>query len=153
MSFVLYEFLYPCSYSVGIVTRHWPGRPRNQGLIPGRDKRLFFSFSNCRDGLWSRIQRLPAAGSPPSSAEVKNTWGCAFTHPYVFIRWCLVKHRNNSEFFSSEQNLKSVVVPSKLRVQLYVTWSGLYPDYMNLEEVHSKNVQCETADGIVCLHI
>jgi hypothetical protein len=30
--------------------------------------------------------------SPPSSAEVKNTWSYTSTLQYVFIAWCLVKH-------------------------------------------------------------
>jgi hypothetical protein len=33
--------------------------------------------------------------SPPSSAEVKNAWHCNSTPPYVFMLWCLVKHRAN----------------------------------------------------------
>jgi hypothetical protein len=32
--------------------------------------------------------------SPPSSAEVKNAWSYTSTSPYVFIAWCLVKHRD-----------------------------------------------------------
>jgi hypothetical protein len=32
--------------------------------------------------------------SPPSSAEVKNAWSYTSTPPkYVFMAWCLVKHR------------------------------------------------------------
>jgi hypothetical protein len=33
--------------------------------------------------------------SPPSSVEVKNAWSCTSTHPYVFMAWCLVKHRDD----------------------------------------------------------
>jgi hypothetical protein len=32
---------------------------------------------------------------PPSSAEVKNAWSYASTPQYVFMAWCLVKHRDN----------------------------------------------------------
>jgi hypothetical protein len=32
---------------------------------------------------------------PPSSAEVKNAWSYTSTSQYVFMAWCLVKHRNN----------------------------------------------------------
>jgi hypothetical protein len=35
--------------------------------------------------------------SPPSSAEVKNAWSYTFTPPYVFMKWCLVKHRDKLE--------------------------------------------------------
>jgi hypothetical protein len=31
--------------------------------------------------------------SPPSSPEVKNTWGYTAISPYVFMAWCLVKYR------------------------------------------------------------
>jgi len=30
---------------------------------------------------------------PPSSADVKNTWSCTSTLPYVLIAYCLIKHR------------------------------------------------------------
>jgi hypothetical protein len=36
--------------------------------------------------------------SPPSSAEVKNTWSYTSTPQYVFMAWCLVKHRDNFTF-------------------------------------------------------
>jgi hypothetical protein len=32
--------------------------------------------------------------SPPSSAELKNAWSYTSTPQYVFIAWCLVKHRS-----------------------------------------------------------
>jgi hypothetical protein len=36
--------------------------------------------------------------SPPSSAEVKNAWSYTSTPQYVFVAWCLVKHRDNFTF-------------------------------------------------------
>jgi hypothetical protein len=33
--------------------------------------------------------------SPPSSAEVKDEWSCTSTLLYVFMAWCLIKHRDN----------------------------------------------------------
>jgi hypothetical protein len=36
--------------------------------------------------------------SPPSSAEVKITWSYTFIPKYVFMAWCLVKHRDNFNF-------------------------------------------------------
>ena len=32
---------------------------------------------------------------PPSSAEVKNEWSCAYISLYAFLGWDLVKHRDN----------------------------------------------------------
>jgi hypothetical protein len=37
--------------------------------------------------------------SPPSSAEVKNAWSYTSTPQYVFMAWCLVKHRDNFIFY------------------------------------------------------
>jgi hypothetical protein len=34
-----------------------------------------------------------ADNSPLSCAEVKNAWSYTFTHPYVFMAWCLVKYK------------------------------------------------------------
>jgi hypothetical protein len=52
------------------------------------------------------IQRIPGTLSPgskavgawswplpPSGAEFKNAWSYTSTPPYVFIAWCLIKHR------------------------------------------------------------
>jgi hypothetical protein len=39
-----------------------------------------------------------AGHSPPSSAEVKNAWSYTSTPQYVFMAWCLVKHRDNFTF-------------------------------------------------------
>jgi hypothetical protein len=36
--------------------------------------------------------------SPPSSAEVNKAWRYTSTPPYVFMAWCLVKHRNKFIF-------------------------------------------------------
>jgi hypothetical protein len=37
--------------------------------------------------------------SPPSNAEVKNAWSYTSTPQYVFMTWCLVKHRDNFTFY------------------------------------------------------
>jgi hypothetical protein len=44
------------------------------------------------------VKRLDreADHSPPSSAKVKNAWSYTSTPPYVFLVWCLVKHRDNN---------------------------------------------------------
>jgi hypothetical protein len=39
-----------------------------------------------------------ADNSPPFSAEVKNAWSYTSTPQYVFMTWCLVKHRDNFIF-------------------------------------------------------
>jgi hypothetical protein len=31
--------------------------------------------------------------SPPSSAQVKNAWSYTSTPQYIFMAWCLIKHR------------------------------------------------------------
>jgi hypothetical protein len=48
------------------------------------------------------VVKLPgreADHSPLSSAEVKNEWSYTSTPQYVFMEWCLVKHRDNFTFF------------------------------------------------------
>jgi hypothetical protein len=35
-----------------------------------------------------------ATHSPPSSADVENTWSYASTLPYVSMKWRLIKHRD-----------------------------------------------------------
>jgi hypothetical protein len=32
--------------------------------------------------------------SPPSRLEVKNAWRYTSTPPYIFMAWCLIKHRD-----------------------------------------------------------
>jgi hypothetical protein len=36
--------------------------------------------------------------SPLSSAKVKNAWSYTSTPQYVFMAWCLVKHRDKFNF-------------------------------------------------------
>jgi hypothetical protein len=42
-------------------------------------------------------QRPEADHSPPPSAEI-NEWSYTSIPPYVFMAWCLVKHRDNFTF-------------------------------------------------------
>jgi hypothetical protein len=46
--------------------------------------------------------------SPPSSAEVKNGGAIPPLHSYVFMAWCLIKHKDNFNF--SGKCLKREVV-------------------------------------------
>jgi hypothetical protein len=39
-----------------------------------------------------------ADDSPPSSADVRNTWSYTSTPQYVFRAWCLVKHKDDFTF-------------------------------------------------------
>jgi hypothetical protein len=54
------------------------------------------SYPTGTEGSFRGVRRTgrEADQSPPSSAEVKNAWRYTFT-PYVFMAWCLVKHRDN----------------------------------------------------------
>jgi hypothetical protein len=53
-----------------------------------------------------------ADNSPPSSAEVKNAWSYTSTLQYVFMAWCLVKHRDN--LLSKQDVLDKVKVKGKV---------------------------------------
>jgi hypothetical protein len=43
-------------------------------------------------------QGREADNSPSSSAEVQNAWSYTSTPQYVFMAWCLVKHRDDFTF-------------------------------------------------------
>jgi hypothetical protein len=45
--------------------------------------------------LWVKRPGREADHSPPSSPEAKNAWKYTSTPQYVFMAWCLVKHRDN----------------------------------------------------------
>jgi hypothetical protein len=48
--------------------------------------------------LGIKLPGREADHSPPSSAEVKNAWSYISTPQYVFIAWCLVKHKDKFTF-------------------------------------------------------
>jgi len=91
--------------SVGIVTSL---RLDDRNSIPA-GRREFFSLHRVQTGSgahtaskpvgtgalspWVKRPRQEAHHLPPPTAEVKNTWSCTSTHPYVFIAQCLVKYR------------------------------------------------------------
>jgi len=44
-------------------------------------------------------QQVPEVDhSPPSSVKVKNAWGYSLAPPYIFMGWCLIKHKDNFTF-------------------------------------------------------
>jgi len=55
--------------------------------------------------MWQLYKNIPHqhalcnwSNSPPSSAEVKNMWSSNSTPLYVFMAWCVIKHRDNFTF-------------------------------------------------------
>jgi hypothetical protein len=86
--------------SVGIATSYGAGRQSDLSSSPGRGKifRLSTSFRPVLGPTQPPLQRVPGAlsagvklsereaeNSPPTSAEVKNTWVYTSTPPYVFM--------------------------------------------------------------------
>jgi hypothetical protein len=69
---------------------------------------------------WTRRE---AEHLPPSSVKIKNARNYTSTVPYVFIAWCLSKHRNNfTSHFDCTSNKR---VPQKVLScfpLLYVGW-------------------------------
>jgi hypothetical protein len=67
--------------------------------------------------LLSGVKRLERQADhlPPSSAEVKNVWSYTTLPPYVFMAWCLMKHRINLHGMVVSQ------VQGQLYIYLYVT--------------------------------
>jgi hypothetical protein len=48
--------------------------------------------------LWVKWPGREVDHSPPSNAEVKKVWSYTSTPQYVFMAWCLVKHREDFTF-------------------------------------------------------
>jgi hypothetical protein len=95
-------------HSFSMVTKLWAGRPMILSSISGKGK--YFSPQRW-DRIWalSRILshwypwRLSDPGRkavhlPQSIAEVRNAWCYTFTPPYVFMAWCLIKHKDSCIF-------------------------------------------------------
>jgi hypothetical protein len=60
-----------------------------------------FSFNRVK--LYTKLLGVKWPGreadhSPPTSVDVKNAWSYTSTPQYVFMAWCLVKHRDNFTF-------------------------------------------------------
>jgi hypothetical protein len=56
-----------------------------------------WAMTRLRTGAFSPGVKWPGHGadySSPSSAVVENAWSYISTLPYVFMAWCLVKHRD-----------------------------------------------------------
>jgi hypothetical protein len=58
--------------------------------------------------------------SPPSSAEV-SAWSCTCTPQYVFMAWCLVKHRDNFTFYNDYTIFKNIVTNIQICIFTYET--------------------------------
>jgi hypothetical protein len=71
------------------------------------------SGSGAHPGCWpmgsgvlsSGVRRQGREVNPflPSSAEVKNAWSYTSIPPYVFMAWCILKHRDNFRLTSTKQ--------------------------------------------------
>jgi hypothetical protein len=100
-------------YSAGL----WAGRSVFLGTTAGGGWEFFSSplrperpwgppslLSNGYKGFfpWGKAAGDEADHSPPSSAVVKNEWSYTSTPQYVFMAWCLVKHRDNFTFYLYE---------------------------------------------------
>jgi hypothetical protein len=83
----------------------------DRGSIPGRGVCLSHlhrvqigpgtqsaSSRKCTGGSFPVVKRpgRDAEHSHPSSVEVKNAWSRTSTPRYVFMAWCLVKHKDNN---------------------------------------------------------
>jgi hypothetical protein len=105
----------------------WSAVPTALCSTPGKDKKFFFpsrgpdqpwgprSLVGGRGGAFSSSVRRTenkVGQSPSTTSEVKNAWSHIST-PYVFVVWCLIKHRDNllfpSDFMSSEAKIGKCV--------------------------------------------
>jgi hypothetical protein len=91
------------------------GGSKRRDPIPGRGKR-FSLFKNVHSSpganttsysmdvmdsfLRGKVSRAKVDHSSPSSAEIKNAWSYTSIPSYVFLVWCLIKHRDKSFFLN-----------------------------------------------------
>jgi hypothetical protein len=82
----------------------------DRGLILGRGRDYFslrhhtqtgsgahpVSYLMGTGGSYPRVKQPEGEGdhSPHFGAEVKKLWSCTYPSSYVFMAWCLVKHRD-----------------------------------------------------------
>jgi len=67
---------------------------------------------------------------PSSCAEVKNAWSYTFMPPYVFMAWCMVKHRDKFAF----------TLPKSLKTYLYNVPNFLFKSTVEfIKQVTSRN--------------
>jgi len=80
----------------------WAGRSGFGISISGGGWKFFSSPPRPdRSGTYPGSYPIPGVKlttPPPSSVEVKNAWRYTSIPQYVFIAWCLVKHRNKFTF-------------------------------------------------------
>jgi len=74
---------------------------------------------------------------PPSSAEVKNTWSCTSIPLYVFMAWCLIKHRIrlHGVVLSQAQGQLYFYFTSTLLLLRRLVYSNYY---LHLHDVHAN---------------
>jgi hypothetical protein len=92
--------------SVSTVTRLGAGRQefdyaQGKGLFLLVPRPVLWPIQLVRRGGLSPGVKLPgreADHSPPSSTKVKNVWRRTSTLQYIFMAWCLAKHRDNFAF-------------------------------------------------------
>jgi hypothetical protein len=82
----------------GFDSRQGRGRGKRNFLLSGVQTDTRAHPSCCPMGISDFIpgvnrQRRETDHPPPSSAEVKNMWSYISIPPYVFILWCLIKHK------------------------------------------------------------
>jgi hypothetical protein len=62
--------------------------------------------------------------SPPSSDEVKYAWSYTSTPQFVFMAWCLVKHRDNFTL-TPISFIRNLVIRHAVVTGIHLTWTHL----------------------------
>jgi len=92
---------------------------------PPRPDRLWGStylLSNGKfDVLSLRLKRpgREADHLPPYSVEVKNAWSYTSTPPYIFMAWCLIKHRTHLHGMVLSQAPEQLCLTSRCPLHLH----------------------------------
>jgi hypothetical protein len=127
----------PVHHSIVILSRYSDrlriGRPRNQGSIPNRGKKIFllqafipalgptqYPIPRARKPLSRGVKRLgrEADHSPPSSTVIKNVWSITTTLLYVLIIFPLQCDAMQSEILRASLNKQQMKeINTRKRVQ------------------------------------
>jgi hypothetical protein len=83
--------------------------------------------------------RREADHTPPSSTEVNNAWSYTSTPLYVYMEWCLVKHRDNFTFYLLNSGLLCPESNIKTNEERKITEKAFKKcAFQNLEYVYKK---------------
>jgi hypothetical protein len=101
------------------------------------------------EGCFPKRSGREANHSPPSHDEIKNAWSYISTPQYVFLVWCLVKHRDNFTFLVHAFEIQIYSYKAiTLRIYHWVEYETNFPSIsLNIRHIEKLNRKKK------CVHI